>query len=51
MSPSLMPVMLFDPDSQEIDPESRAIGEEVCSLFCAYDQTDRIHGVLEEAGR
>ncbi len=51
VAPSLMPVMLYDPASQEIDSESRAIGEEVCSLFCAYDQTDRIHGVLEEARR
>ena len=47
--PSLMPVMLFDPAKQEIDDASRAIGEEVCSLFCAYDETDRIHQVLEEA--
>lgn len=46
---SLMPVMLYDPAIQEIDEASRAIGEEVCSLFCAYDQTDRIHAVLEEA--
>lgn len=45
----LMPVMLYDPASQEIDEGSRAIGEDVCSLFCAYDQTDRIHAVLAEA--
>ncbi len=46
---SLMPVMLYNPAVQEIDEASRAIGEEVCSLFCAYDETDRIHGVLEAA--
>ena len=48
-SPKLMPVMLYDPAAQEIDEASRAIGEEVCSLFCAYDQTDRIHAVLAAA--
>lgn len=51
VSPKLMPVMLFDPAKQQIDEPSRAIGEEVCSLFCAYDETDRIHQVLEEAAR
>jgi len=49
VAPELMPVMIFDPATQEIDEGSRAIGEEVCSLFCAYDQTDRIHQVLEAA--
>ncbi len=49
VSPTLMPVMLFDPAKQDIDDASRAIGEEVCSLFCAYDETERIHKVLEEA--
>lgn len=48
-TPQLMPVMLFDPDAQEIDAASRAIGEDVCSLFCAYNETDRIHAVLAEA--
>jgi hypothetical protein len=49
ISPQLMPVMLYDPASQEVDDASRAIGEDVCSLFCAYDQTERIHAVLTEA--
>lgn len=49
VNPALMPVMLYDPASQEIDEGSRAIGEEVCSLFCAYDETDRIHSVMEKA--
>jgi hypothetical protein len=49
VSPALMPVMLYDPAIQEIDEASRAIGDDVCSLFCAYDETDRIHGVLEAA--
>jgi hypothetical protein len=47
----LMPVMLYDPAMQEIDPASRAIGEDVCDLFCAYDETARIHEVLEKAGK
>jgi len=49
VSPQLMPVMLYDPATQEIDEASRAIGEDVCSLFCAYEETDRIHAVLAEA--
>ena len=48
-NPALMPVMLYDPGAQEIDETSRAIGENVCSLFCAYNETERIHAVLEEA--
>ncbi len=48
-SPQLMPVMLYDPATQEVDEASRAIGEDVCSLFCAYDQTERIHAVLATA--
>lgn len=49
ITPSLMPVMLFDPAQQEIDEASRAIGEDVCALFCAFDETSRIHQVLEDA--
>ncbi|OAM90732.1 hypothetical protein AW736_06405 [Termitidicoccus mucosus] len=47
----LMPVMLYDPAMQEVDNASRTIGEEVCTLFCAYNETDRIHEVLDEAGK
>jgi hypothetical protein len=49
VTPELMPVMLFDPSVQEIDQETRAIGEDVCELFCAYDETERIHEVLARA--
>lgn len=45
--PKLRPAMIYDPQHQEIDPDSRAIGEEVCSLFCSYEETDRIHDFLE----
>ena len=45
----LMPVMLYDPAIQEVDDDSRAIGEEVCALFCAYTETDRIDKVLADA--
>lgn len=48
---TLMPVMLYDPALQDVDEASRAIGEEVCSLFCSYDETARIHAVLAEAQR
>jgi len=47
----LMPVMLWDPAMQDMDDASRAIGEEVCDLFCPYDETDRVHELLEAATR
>lgn len=51
VNPNVIPVMLYDRAVQEIDEASRAIGEEVCKLFCAYDETDRIHSVLDESMR
>lgn len=44
--PKLRPAMIYDPQHQEIDPDSRAIGEDVCDLFCSYEETDRIHEFL-----
>lgn len=44
--PSLRPAMIYDPHHQEIDEDSRAIGEEVCELFCSYEEVDRIHEFL-----
>lgn len=49
--PDLQPAMLYDPHHQEIDPESRAIGEEVCALFCSYEETDRIHEFISRGGQ
>lgn len=46
--PKLRPAMIYDPHHQEIDADSRAIGEEVCALFCSYEETDRIHEFLGE---
>lgn len=46
---SLMPVMLYDRNTMTVDSYSRHIGEEKCDLFCGYDETDRIHEVLEKA--
>lgn len=43
----LAPVMLYDRNTQEIDAYSRHIGETECELFCGYDETDRIHSILE----
>jgi hypothetical protein len=43
----LAPIMLYDRDSQLIDPYSRHIGETECDLFCGYDETDRIHETLD----
>jgi hypothetical protein len=42
----LAPIMLYDRDSQLIDPYSRHIGETECELFCGYDETYRIHETL-----
>jgi hypothetical protein len=41
-SSNLRAAMIYDPDRQAIDPTSRRIGEEVCELFCAYHEADRI---------
>lgn len=43
----LAPVMLYDRNTQVIDAYSQHIGETKCELFCGYDETDRIHRVLE----
>jgi hypothetical protein len=43
----LAPVMVYDRNTQVIDPYSQHIGETKCELFCGYDETDRIHQVLE----
>jgi hypothetical protein len=42
----LAPIMLYDRNTQIIDPYSRHIGETECKLFCGYDETDRIHETL-----
>ncbi len=39
---NLRTAMIYDPDRQVIDANSRRIGEEVCDLFCAYHESDRI---------
>lgn len=48
-NPGLQPAMIYDPYLQDIDDASRAIGENVCDLFCSYEETDRIHAFLEES--
>lgn len=48
-NPTLKPAMIYDPAVQNVDDAARAIGEEVCELFCAYDETDKIHQLLETA--
>ncbi len=48
-NPNLRTAMIYDPHSQEIDRESRAIGRDVCDLFCSYEETDRIHEFLATA--
>ncbi len=46
--PRLAPIMVYDRDTQIIDPYSRHIGETECELFCGYDETNRIHAALKE---
>jgi hypothetical protein len=47
--PNLLRVMIFDPAVQEIESTALAIGESVCELFCSYEQTERINGLLDQA--
>lgn len=47
--PQLKPAMVYDPAVQVVDEAALAIGREVCDLFCSYDETDRIHELLESA--
>ncbi len=42
----LVPIMLFDRNTQTIDSYSRHIAESECQLFCGFDETDRIHKTL-----
>lgn len=42
----LAPIMLYDRNTQIIDPYSQHIGATECELFCGYDETDRIHETL-----
>lgn len=46
----LAPIMLYDRDTQVIDPYSLHIGETECELFCGYDETGRIHDTLKSLG-
>jgi len=48
--PDLLPVMIYDPAVQDVDSTALAIGESVCELFCSYEQTERINGLLDRAG-
>jgi len=50
MNPELMPAMIFDPTVTEIDDTAISIGNSVCTLFCPYDEPDRIHDFLQRAG-
>jgi hypothetical protein len=48
--PDILPVMIFDPAVQDVDITALAIGESVCELFCSYEQTEQINGLLDRAG-
>jgi uncharacterized protein YjhX (UPF0386 family) len=51
LTPNLLPAMIFDPAVSELDETALSIGNSVCELFCAYDETNRINAFLESAGR
>lgn len=46
LNPGLAPIMLFDRNTQTIDAYSRHIADAECTLFCGFDETDRIHSTL-----
>lgn len=48
-NPALLPAMIYDPATQEIDVTAKAIGESVCEIFCPYHETQRLHALLERA--
>ena len=45
---SLLPVMIYDSDRQSIDPLSKRIGNDVCKLFCGYQEISRLHDLIDE---
>lgn len=47
--PTLLPAMIYDPATQEIDATAKAIGESVCEVFCPYHETQKLHELLERA--
>ena len=48
-TPALLPAMIYDPATQEIDATAKAIGESVCEVFCPYHETQKLHELLERA--
>jgi hypothetical protein len=48
-TPALLPAMIYDPATQEIDATAKAIGESVCEIFCPYHETEQLHQLLERA--
>lgn len=48
-TPTLLPAMIYDPATQEIDATAQAIGESVCEIFCPYHETQKLHELLERA--
>lgn len=50
--PNLLRAMIYDPAVQDIDATAQAIGESpsVCELFAPYNEVDRLHSLLDQAG-
>ncbi len=47
-SPHILRAMIYNPDEQDWDETSLAIGREVCDLFCPYHDTDEIQRQLKK---
>lgn len=46
----LMAAMVYDPDNQEWDSTALRIGQEVCDVFCRYDETGSLDRAVDEIG-
>ncbi len=44
--PEIKRAMVYDPDQQQWDETSMAIGDAVCHVFCPYFDTDRLSSLL-----
>lgn len=45
--PDLRPVMVYDPANVTPSVEDQAVGDDICEVFCAYDEVDQLESVLQ----
>lgn len=46
-NPGIVRAMIYNPDEQNWDDTSLAIGREVCDMFCPYFDNDHISAILD----